>query len=1117
MAGPSNWQNNQTPFLPSPLYPAQQSTEQQQNFRQNDVHEPQPQTTAPSLLPLRPLQPSPYPSMGYPIYPHPKNRNSTQFEQSEQDKSDNRRTRISRACDACRRKKIKCDTNGAGNTCKNCKSSKLECTYNDSAKKRGPPKGYIEVLENRLKRMEQILGNLTDDEKSPATKAAKSMKKRKNDNASTEANNDHGDDMSQTKQVTPESSIAAAAPVAENKVTIATAGAVSEKPLAVELSSLSTEMRTRYIGDMSPLPFLAQKINFEDARIASQIGVKIRRFGQSLVLYEKADTSGKNANQKLLESLGMLKPGETIKSLNDWIYKVAGVDKATSDSLMKIYFAYIHPGLPVVNKLLFLKQYRGEIGEYPSAPLLNAIFGAAVRYIETCKLFGDKVPLDHEIETKEGWSEKLFENLLIYLKGRYSPCISTVQAMVIAQSHRASLDEKMTSGWLLNSAAIRMAQDLGLHRQSENWDIPTSEKETRKRVWWSVYIMDKWSAAATGRPQTIFDEDCDETYPNESADWEEVMDVPSKDSDDHGPRYPSLDKSVAQKAKNENIPIYQPFVQLVKLSEILGRLLQGLYTPLAKKHSEKHGSDAVVTYLDNALSEWRAALPPALQISSFNVRRLDSHGRTPLLSMSGLMYLSYCTLLILLHRPFIEKDGSQKTRSSQSSLSICTSAATRCVDIAEKMHYRDFLLVSWNFAIYPVFTASLIHIYNATNPDNIVSDIAKTNLAKACAVIKRLSKLSIGAAQLYDVLRQLTRIREISIDKSVFDDDDDDRATRDRSACLDNRCSARKAFNAKLKKDAKVLEDNNNNSFDSAGRSFDVDRGNNISQNSAKSHLNARASSTEIASPSLTIVSDPDMHNSPNSTPSSTNNGDWINGLYSSLQNDTIDQVNAQQQQIQQQQQQQQQQLDQNQRHYQQLQQQLQQQQQLSHVSNNYQESNNYQDPEPYSLRQFGLATESTSAPINNNNQAFNFQPSYQVNANINGNMLPFMPPMNPSDSFLFGLADNGFSAPVNSQPTITAYEAVPNTNTNNVTINTNNTNNTPTTNSFTTQSSPATTSNNLLDQTIFRNRPDNPFWAVPSSIELDDWTAYLLPQQSTSNVQVTSQASWNPTAQGWM
>lgn len=193
---------------------------------------------------------------------------------------------------------------------------------------------YIEVLENRLKRMEQILGNLTEDEKtSTDTTITKSTKKRKIDNASTKTNDDNSDNMSQGKQVTPD---AAAAPVAENKDTTATTGTVTEKPLAVELSSLSTEMRTRYIGDMSPLPFLAQKINFEDARIASQIGIKIRRFGQSLVLYEKEDVSGKNANQKLLEELGMLKPGETIKSLNDWIYKVTGVDKTTSDNLMKM-------------------------------------------------------------------------------------------------------------------------------------------------------------------------------------------------------------------------------------------------------------------------------------------------------------------------------------------------------------------------------------------------------------------------------------------------------------------------------------------------------------------------------------------------------------------------------------------------------------------------------------------------------------------------------------------------------------------------------------------------------------------------------------------------------------
>jgi hypothetical protein len=126
------------------------------------------------------------------------------------------------------------------------------------------------------------------------------------------------------------------------KVTPTLAGATPEqqqqqKALSFELSSLNTNMRARYIGDMSPLPLLAQKINFEDARIASQIGIRIRRFGQSLVWFEPTDTSGKGANQLLLEDLGMIRPGDTIKGLNDWIYRVAGIDKSTSDILMKMY------------------------------------------------------------------------------------------------------------------------------------------------------------------------------------------------------------------------------------------------------------------------------------------------------------------------------------------------------------------------------------------------------------------------------------------------------------------------------------------------------------------------------------------------------------------------------------------------------------------------------------------------------------------------------------------------------------------------------------------------------------------------------------------------------------
>jgi hypothetical protein len=102
-------------------------------------------------------------------------------------------------------------------------------------------------------------------------------------------------------------------------------------------NSSITETHPRYIGDMSMLPFLAQKFNFEDDRFISPIGIKIRRFGNSLVMFEKGDnTTGRTPSQLLLETLGILKPGEPILGVDDWISKVANISKPTSDLLIKV-------------------------------------------------------------------------------------------------------------------------------------------------------------------------------------------------------------------------------------------------------------------------------------------------------------------------------------------------------------------------------------------------------------------------------------------------------------------------------------------------------------------------------------------------------------------------------------------------------------------------------------------------------------------------------------------------------------------------------------------------------------------------------------------------------------
>lgn len=115
--------------------------------------------------------------------------------------------------------------------------------------------------------------------------------------------------------------------------------------------------------------------------------------------------------------------------------------------------------------------------------------------------------------------------------------------------------------------------------------------------------------------------DNDVAYPDPTASWKEVLDEPDQEEIDitNGspalPRFPSA--MCRPKKSTGRVGIYQLFLELIKLSEILGRILQGLYTPKAKKVGLEQGSDAIVTQLDHQLTEWRFGFPEALQKADF--------------------------------------------------------------------------------------------------------------------------------------------------------------------------------------------------------------------------------------------------------------------------------------------------------------------------------------------------------------------------------------------------------------------------------------------------------------------------------------------------------------------
>lgn len=95
---------------------------------------------------LQHQSPIPYGSAGtQPIHPSPDHGNAHESADDKQTRL--KRKRASKACDACRVRKVKCDA--TRNPCPQCAEHEIPCLFTVPAKKRGPPNSYVEAQKAR--------------------------------------------------------------------------------------------------------------------------------------------------------------------------------------------------------------------------------------------------------------------------------------------------------------------------------------------------------------------------------------------------------------------------------------------------------------------------------------------------------------------------------------------------------------------------------------------------------------------------------------------------------------------------------------------------------------------------------------------------------------------------------------------------------------------------------------------------------------------------------------------------------------------------------------------------------------------------------------------------------
>jgi hypothetical protein len=314
------------------------------------------------------------------------------------------------------------------------------------------------------------------------------------------------------------------------------------------------------------------------------------------------------------------------------------------------YFEHLHPCFPVLDDTTFKDMWRDD-SDRISPTLVCDLYASALQ------VWNRSSVLRHQVRPDPHF---IWNQAVIALQDDFmAPTISTVHAAVLDLLGRPVIG---VTGNIVNAGRIvTLAQSLGLHRDPSSWKATPHEKSVRINLWWGILIHDYWSSIGHGTPPTI-----NPLY----------HDVP----------LPSFSDQV-------QAPL-QTFVQLCKLSQILGNVLPLVY-------SLRDTSDAMKRQLRKIecnLDDWVVDLPEYLQ----------STHETPFKVNGGSnLWFAYLSLRVLVCRVSFKtvlEATHQTTEARQYHLAMLKDAALEAtnfiISLTETqfhefwMPYTSYLLVT---------------------------------------------------------------------------------------------------------------------------------------------------------------------------------------------------------------------------------------------------------------------------------------------------------------------------------------------------------------------------------------------------------------------------------------
>ena len=179
------------------------------------------------------------------------------------------------------------------------------------------------------------------------------------------------------------------------------------------------------------------------------------------------------------------------------------VTRAMSDAYVDAYFSLYHPTFPALHEPTFRAQYANAIprpsqGTWVVLANLVAATGAFVS----------------STSSQDDTDTVIFRTAKQYLSMN---CLEVGNLTMIQifglMAHYLQKRNKPNSGYSYGGLALRLAIGLGLHKELGGQKMTTFTREMRRRVWWSLCVLDVGATITYSRPLTWPQEGVDASFP----------------------------------------------------------------------------------------------------------------------------------------------------------------------------------------------------------------------------------------------------------------------------------------------------------------------------------------------------------------------------------------------------------------------------------------------------------------------------------------------------------------------------------------------------------------------------------------------------------------------------